>query len=120
MDVEIPEKITDKDKIEVRDADGNLQKVAELNDMYADEDAEDGEEDTWQRYMITFASDLTPGEYTFSYTGKEKIYQGEFKFTSESLAKTEAAAKKVQKEILGQTYSIQEKERTMYLMRQIS
>lgn len=109
MDVEIPEKITDKDKIEVRDADGNLQKVAELNDMYADEDAEDGEEDTWQRYMITFASDLTPGEYTFSYTGKEKIYQGEFKFTSESLAKTEAAAKKVQKEILGQTYSIQEK-----------
>ena len=77
--------------------------------MYADEDAEDGEEDTWQRYMITFASDLTPGEYTFSYTGKEKIYQGEFKFTSESLAKTEAAAKKVQKEILGQTYSIQEK-----------
>ena len=109
MDVEIPEKITDKDKIEVRDADGNLQKVAELKDMYADEDAEDGEEDTWQRYMITFASDLTPGEYTFSYTGKEKIYQGEFKFTSESLAKTEAAAKKVQKEILGQTYSIQEK-----------
>ena len=109
MDVEIPEKITEKDKIEIRDADGNLQKVAELKDMYADEDAEDGEEDTWQRYMITFASDLTPGKYTFSYTGKTKIYKGEFGFTSESLEKTKEAADKVQKEIFGNTFSILEK-----------
>ena len=49
------------------------------------------------------------GSLHIIYTGKAKIYQGEFEFTSESLAKTEAAAKKVQKEILGQTYSIQEK-----------
>ena len=109
MDVEIPEKITDKDKIEVRDADGNLQKVAELKDMYADEDEDDEEEDTWQRYMITFASDLTPGKYTFSYTGKTKIYKGEFGFTSESLEKTKEAADKVQEEIFENTFSILEK-----------
>ena len=108
MDVEIPEKITDKDKIEVRDADGNLQKVAELKDMYADEDdeEEDEEDDVWQRYMITFASDLTPGKYTFSYTGKTKIYQGTVQFAAESFAKTKAAAEKVQAEIFGQTFDI--------------
>ena len=104
MDVELQAKITDKDKIVVTDEKGNIQKVAEIKDM--NDDSQEDEEDGWQRYMITFASNLESGKYVFTYVSGNKKYQGDFDFAEEDLAKTESAAGKIKTNIFDKTYDI--------------
>lgn len=104
MDVELQTKITDKDKIVVTDEKGNIQKVAEIKDM--NDDSQEDEEDGWQRYMITFASNLESGKYVFTYVSGNKKYQGDFDFAEEDLAKTESAAGKIKTNIFDKTYDI--------------
>ena len=104
MDVELQTKITDKDKIVVTDEKGNIQKVAEIKDM--NDDSQEDEEDGWQRYMITFTSNLESGKYVFTYVSGNKKYQGDFDFAEEDLAKTESAAGKIKTNIFDKTYDI--------------
>ena len=104
MDVELQTKITNKDKIVVTDEKGNIQKVAEIKDM--NDDSQEDEEDGWQRYMITFASNLESGKYVFTYVSGNKKYQGDFDFAEEDLAKTESAAGKIKTNIFDKTYDI--------------
>lgn len=104
MDVELQTKITDKDKIVVTDEKGNIQKVAEIKDM--NDDSQEDEEDGWQRYMITFASNLESGKYVFTYVSGNKKYQGDFDFAEGDLAKTESAAGKIKTNIFDKTYDI--------------
>ena len=70
------------------------------------DDSQEDEEDGWQRYMITFTSNLESGKYVFTYVSGNKKYQGDFDFAEEDLAKTESAAGKIKTNIFDKTYDI--------------